>query len=130
MKLVFLGTPEFGATVLQQLIQAGLKPVLVVTPPDKPAGRKQQLTPCQTKVAAKEHGIPLLEVDDWNKENIQELKKLEPDLFLLASFGKILPKEVLDIPKKVIAKIPWSFPSARDNPPRRGNNRSHDYAYG
>lgn len=97
IKTVFFGTPEFGAIVLRQLIEADLKPVLVVTNPDEPAGRKQVLTSPPVKVLAEQHNIPVLQ-----PENVSDIKdkltNLNPDLIALASYGKILPKEILEIP--------------------------------
>jgi methionyl-tRNA formyltransferase len=98
LKIVFLGTPEFGAIILEKLIKANFKPVLVVTSPDKPVGRKQTLTPPLVKVVAQKYKIPILQ-----PEKILNLKpqisNLQPDLIVVAAYGQILPKEILDIPK-------------------------------
>ena len=100
MKIVFFGTPEFGAVILKKLIEAGLKPVFAITVPDKPAGRKQLLTPPPVKVVAEQYGIPLLQTNDLtNKTYVQTIRKAKPDLIILASYGVILPKEVLELPK-------------------------------
>ena len=58
LKIVFMGTPEFGATILEGLIKANFKPVLVITAPDKPVGRKQILTPPPVKLIAQTSNIP------------------------------------------------------------------------
>ncbi len=106
-KIVFFGTSEFGAIILEKLVQAGMSPVLVVTTPDKPAGRKQALTPPPVKLAALKFNIPVVQpqaisnfkflisnqIPNSNDQN------LKPDLFIVASYGKILPKEILGIPK-------------------------------
>ncbi|MDP2665000.1 MAG: methionyl-tRNA formyltransferase, partial [bacterium] len=97
MKYIFFGTSEFGVIVLEKLVQAGYKPVLVVTTPDKPAGRNLELTPPPVKVAAQKYS---LEVVQPVKPVELSLFKFEPDLFVVASYGEILPREVLDIPKK------------------------------
>ena len=97
MKYIFFGTSEFGVIVLEKLVQAGYKPVLVVTTPDRPAGRSLKLTPPPVKVAAQKNS---LEVVQPTKPVELSLPKFEPDLFVVASYGEILPKEVLDIPKK------------------------------
>lgn len=93
-----MGTPEFGAIILEGLIKKEYKPVLVITSPDKPIGRKQVLTPSLVKVFAQKYGIsviqPLKIKDAKNK-----IEKLNPDLIILAAYGKIIPKEILDIPK-------------------------------
>lgn len=98
LKIIFMGTPEFGAIILEGLIKKEYKPVLVITSPDKPIGRKQVLTPSLVKVFAQKYGIsviqPLKIKDAKNK-----IEKLNPDLIILAAYGKIIPKEILDIPK-------------------------------
>ncbi len=100
MKTIFFGTSEFGAIVLRTIIQAGMAPALVVTAPDKPSGRKLVLYPSAVKQVALEHHIPLLQPETLRGEVLSELKLTEPDVFLVASYGKILPQELLDIPKQ------------------------------
>jgi len=90
IKIVFIGTSEFGAVILNRLVKNNYKPVLVITQPDKPAGRKQTLTPSPVKKEAK-----LLEVG----YDLEEIKKIKPDLIITAAYGKIIPKEILEIPK-------------------------------
>ena len=98
MKIIFLGTPDFGAIVLEELIKKGIKPDLVVTKPDKPSGRKKIITPPPVKILAKKHGISVLQSDKIEKTE-KDLKKIKPDLFLIAAFGEIIPKKILEIPK-------------------------------
>lgn len=97
-KIVFFGNPEFGAIILENIIKGGQKPKLVVTYPDKPVGRKQILTPTPVKIIAKKYKIPVEQPNDL-KEIKGKLKKLKPDLIIIAAYGRILPKEILDIPK-------------------------------
>ncbi len=98
MNIVFFGTPEFGAIVLEKLVQSGLKPVLVVTAPDKPVGRKQILTPPPAKVSAEQYTISVAQPSDG--ENLKlKIENLLPDMFVVASYGQILSKEILAIPK-------------------------------
>ncbi len=99
MKTIFFGTSEFGAIVLQEIVRAGIIPALVVTAPDRPAGRKLQILPSAVKQAALEHGIPLFQPEELKGEFLSELRSMAPDLFLVAAYGKILPQELLDIPK-------------------------------
>lgn len=98
IKIIFMGTPEFGAIVLEELVKNDYKPVLVITAPDKPVGRKQILTPSPVKIIADEYNISL-----GQPEKIQDTKykiqNTKPDLIIVASYGQILPKEILDIPK-------------------------------
>jgi methionyl-tRNA formyltransferase len=97
-KIIFLGTPEFGAIILEKLIKAGLEPALVFTMPDKLIGRKQILTPTPVKVIAEKYGIPVLQTKKV-QEFKSEIEKLNPDLIISAAFGQLFPKEILDIPK-------------------------------
>ena len=98
MKIIFIGTPEYGAIVLEGLIKGGYRPVLAVTVPDKPKGRKQILTPPVVKVVAKKHNIPV-EQPEMIKNLKLKIKNLKPDLGILAAYGQIIPKDILDIPK-------------------------------
>lgn len=91
-KIIFLGTPEFGAIILEGLVKNNYKPVLVITSPDKPVGRKQILTPSAVKIVAQKYNLPLA-------YQPEETKKIKPDLIVCAAYGQILSKEVLEIPK-------------------------------
>lgn len=98
VKTIFVGTPEFGAIVLERLIEADFKPILVITFPDKPVGRKQILTPPPVKVMAQKFGIPIEQPE--RIENCKlKIENLKPDLIMVAAYGQIIPKEILDIPK-------------------------------
>lgn len=100
MKFVFFGTPRFAAIVLGRLIQNGFPPVAVVTNPDRPAGRKKEITPPPAKVICLKLNpkIPVLQPEKINEEFLAELKKISADFFLVAAYGKILPKSLLEIP--------------------------------
>jgi len=98
LKLIFIGTPEFGAIILEGLIKNNYKPVLVVTGLDKPVGRKQILTSSEVKVPAKKYNILLFQPKKI-KETELKIKKLKPDLIITAAYGQVLPKEILEIPK-------------------------------
>jgi len=93
-----MGTPEFGAIILERIIKDGLKPTLVVTAPDKPVGRKQIITPPPVKVVAEKYKIPIEQPEKITdiKEKILNSK---PDLIIVAAYREILPKDVLEIPK-------------------------------
>jgi methionyl-tRNA formyltransferase len=97
-KIIFFGTPEFVIPVLEQLHQS-YKVKAVVTSPDAPLGRKYVITPSPISKKAEELKIPVFKPDHFDQEFVDELKKLDPDLFVVASFGHIVPKEILDIPK-------------------------------
>jgi len=96
MNIVFLATPEFGAIILNKLAQTEYKPVLVVTPPDKLAGRKQALTPPPAKLIAKEYNIPVLQPAKV-KECKTEIENAHPDLLIVAAYGNLVPNDVLEI---------------------------------
>lgn len=95
----FFGTPLFAERVLEALSAHGLEPALVVTTPDKPAGRGLTLTPSPTKRWALEHDIDVV-TPSTLKDNtfIADLKNTEWDVFVVAAYGKLIPKNILDIP--------------------------------
>ncbi|MDD5145358.1 MAG: methionyl-tRNA formyltransferase [Candidatus Pacebacteria bacterium] len=98
MKIVFIGTPEFGAVILEELAKTDYRPALVITETDKPKGRKQIITPPPVKIVAEKYGISVLQPEKIiNCKN--EIEKLRPDLIIVAAYGQILPKEILEIPK-------------------------------
>ena len=98
MKIIFIGTPEFGTIILEELINAGYKPVLVITAPDKPVGRKHILTPPLVKVVAKRYNINVIQPAQIRSTK-SEIRNLEPDLIITAAYSQILPNEILEIPK-------------------------------
>lgn len=98
--IVFFGTSEFSIHVLEQLIARGVEPVAIVTVPDKPAGRKMELTPPPLKSWALSHNVNFFQFERLKEENtIATLRLLNPDIFIVASYGKIIPEAVLNIPK-------------------------------
>lgn len=95
-----MGTPEYAATQLSALSKAGYEIIGVVTQPDKPVGRKQTLTPSPVKVLAGELGIPVFQPGTLRGEEFADLlAKLNPALIVVAAYGKILPRGVLDYPE-------------------------------
>jgi methionyl-tRNA formyltransferase len=100
IRIVFMGTPEFAVPSLRALIESGHEVVAVVTQPDRPKGRKRELTPPPVKAEALQHGIPVFQPEKLRRsDTIEELSKLMPDLIVTAAYGQILPKSVLDIPR-------------------------------
>jgi methionyl-tRNA formyltransferase len=97
-KIVFLGTPEFGVKPLQTLVETGFNIIGVITAPDKPVGRKMILTPPPAKTEAQKYNLPIFQPKDKN-ELLGIMKKLRPDLAVVAAFGMIFTKEILEIPK-------------------------------
>lgn len=99
-KIIFMGTPDFSVPILQQIIKDGYDVIGVVTQPDRPVGRKRIITPPPIKVEAEKHGIPIFQPEKLkNKNSVQEILNLNPDLIVTAAYGQILPKELLDAPK-------------------------------
>lgn len=100
MKVIFMGTPDFSVPTLDAIKKDGNEIVLVVTQPDKKKGRKGILTPPPVKEWAVKNNISIFQpVKLREKQNIEELEKYEADVIVVAAFGQILPKEVLDMPK-------------------------------
>lgn len=102
MKIVYMGTPDFAVPTLQALYDNGYDVQAVFTQPDKPKGRGYKLTPPSVKVLALSHDTPVYQpnsLKDGGEEYVEILKKLAPDCIVVAAYGKLLPKSVLDIPK-------------------------------
>jgi methionyl-tRNA formyltransferase len=98
-RIVFAGTPEFALASLTALVEAGRKPVAVLTQPDRPAGRGKKLTASPVKVFAGEHGIPVQQPRTLrDPEAVTAFAALQPDLLIVAAYGLILPQDVLDVP--------------------------------
>ena len=101
MKIVFMGTPDFARDSLEALYNEKYEILGVVTNPDKPKGRGMKMVASPVKEFATEKGIKVyqpLKIRN-NYEFIEEIKKLNPDVICVVAYGKILPKEILDIPK-------------------------------
>ncbi len=100
MRIVFMGTPDYAAVTLQKLIDEKYDVLAVFAQPDKPVGRKQILTPPETKVLAQKYDIPVYQPKTLRDgEAYKVLKELNPDAIVVVAYGKILPKEILDLPK-------------------------------
>ncbi len=100
MNIIFMGTPDFAVNTLHALVEAGHNVVLAVTQPDRPKGRGGELTPPAVKVAAEELGIMVYQPESVKDPSvIAELKEINADIFVVAAFGQILPKELLEVPK-------------------------------
>ena len=100
LNVLFMGTPDFAKESLESLVNSGYNVIGVVTNPDKPKGRGMKMIPSPVKEFAIEKNIPIyqpLKVRN-NVEFIEEMKDLNPDVICVVAYGKILPKEILDIP--------------------------------
>ncbi|THJ19584.1 MAG: methionyl-tRNA formyltransferase [Nitrospira sp. CG24E] len=99
MRLVFMGTPDFAATSLEALLKSDDSVVGVVTQPDRPKGRGQTLTPSPVKLLAQREQIPLLQpLKMKDPEFLQALTGWQPNLIVVAAFGRILPPVILSLP--------------------------------
>ncbi|MFL8632575.1 methionyl-tRNA formyltransferase [Clostridioides difficile] len=100
MKIVFMGTPDIAVPCLQKIIDEKYEILGVVTQPDKPKGRGKKLGMSPVKELAIENNIPVYQpVKARDKEFIDKIKSLNPDVIVVVAFGQILPKEILEIPK-------------------------------
>ena len=111
MKIIYMGTPEFAVPPLESLILSEDKPILVVSQPDAKRDRGKKLKPTPVKEKALEYGIPVEQPEKLrgNIEFLQLIRNLEPDLIVVAAYGKILPAELLEIPTKGCINIHGSL---------------------
>ena len=115
MKILFLGSSSFSTICLSEMLEKGLNVVGVITKPDKPSGRGQKMMPSKVKKFALEKGIKVYSFDKI-KNHIDEIKQIDYDLAVVASFGQILPQEFLDI-KLTINVHPSLLPKYRGATP-------------
>ncbi|MBR3042709.1 MAG: methionyl-tRNA formyltransferase [Eubacterium sp.] len=100
MKIVYMGTPDFAVPPLKSIYEAGHEVVGVFTQPDRPKGRSNKLVPSDVKVAATELGIEVFQPEKLREaESVETLKRLAPDLIVVAAYGQILSEEVLNLPR-------------------------------
>ncbi|MDP2695991.1 MAG: methionyl-tRNA formyltransferase [bacterium] len=117
MKYSFLGTPRFASIILEKLIEAKLPPTLVICNPDKPVGRKKIITPPPTKIIAEKHDIPVWQPEKLTADEVA--KKIDgADVAVLAAYAKILPDEIISLPKLGIVGVhPSLLPKYRGATP-------------
>ena len=101
MNILFMGTPDFAEESLKSLVEAEYKILGVVTNIDKPKGRGMKMMPSPVKEYALEKGLKIYQPEKVRKnpEFINEIKRLNPDVICVVAYGKILPKEILEIPR-------------------------------
>jgi len=120
IRTIFFGTPKFGVASLNQLHNdPDFELVASVTNPDKPTGRKKELTPSPIKKVSGVLGIPVIEPETLRNNNITEkIRDLKPDICVVVSYGKIIPKEILEIPRLGFVNIhPSLLPQYRGATP-------------
>lgn len=120
MKIVFMGTPDFARDSLSAIYDAGHEIPAVITVPDKPKGRGMKLIPCEVKEYAIEKNIKVYQPEKLreNKEIVDTLKDINPDVICIVAYGKIIPKEILEIPKYGCVNVhPSLLPQYRGSAP-------------
>lgn len=106
MRVVFMGTPEFAVAVLKRLVEDQWDIAAVYTQPDKPKNRGMKLIPTPVKEYALTKGIPVYQPQSCRDEAVlAELRALEPDVIVVAAYGKLLPQALLNIPRVAIINV-------------------------
>lgn len=100
MRVIFMGTPDFATGTLEEIVLAGHEVVGVVTQPDKPKGRGKNLMPTPVKEVAVKYNLPVYQPKKVREPEVVELLRgLKPDVIVVAAFGQIISKEILEMPK-------------------------------
>ncbi len=100
MKIVYMGTPDFAVPPLRALAEGGYEIAAVITQPDKPKGRGKTLMPTPVKEEAMKHGIPVYQPKKVRDPEFMDiLKGIQPDVIVVAAFGQIISRELLELPK-------------------------------
>ena len=100
MRIIFAGTPDFAVPALSKIHNSNHQVVAVYCQPDRPKGRGKVLTSCAVKNFALENNLDVIQPENFsNEQNLKKLASLEPDLIIVAAYGQILSKEVLNLPK-------------------------------
>jgi len=121
-KFVFFGSPEFAATVLEKLIEAGFMPAAVVCNPDRPIGRKKIITPPPVKQSVKRqefrNKITILQPEELDEDVKRQLLSVKPEFGIVAAYAKIISKEIIEIfPRGLIGVHPSLLPKYRGATP-------------
>ena len=109
LRIAFFGTPELTIPILEELKNTGYTPVVVVTGMDKPVGRKMTITAPEPKKWADENNVEIFQPQKLDSDFIEEFKKLNIDLSIVVAYGKIIPEELIDIPKYGTINIHYSL---------------------
>lgn len=104
MRVIFLGTPAFALKSLEKLIEHH-QVIAVVTQPDRPSGRGNRVLPCEVKVFAQQHNIPVYQFEKIGRDGVGALSKLKPDIMVTVAYGQILTQQIIDIPKYGIINV-------------------------
>lgn len=99
IRVVFMGTSPFAEQILASLISAEYNVIATYTQPDKKVGRSQELQKSAVKIMAEKNNIPVFEPNKLDEAIVAQLRELDPDITIVAAYGKILPENILNIPK-------------------------------
>ncbi len=122
LRWIFLGGRPLGVACLDALKEQGLTPALIITSPDRPAGRGQVMTPPQEKVWGDAHGIKVLQPEKLSEIEDMLIEQGPWDVFALAAYGQILSKKFLSIPKRGVVNMhPSLLPKMRGPSPMRSS---------
>lgn len=117
MKILFMGTPDFARESLEKLYDSGYEICAVVTPPDRPKGRGMKMIACEVKEFALEKNLPVFQPEKLS-EIKEEIISMHPDMIVVVSYGKFLPKSILKIPKFGCINVhPSMLPKYRGSAP-------------
>ncbi len=117
MKIIFLGTPDFGSVSLEKLVEAGYEPSLIITNPDRPAGRGQKLKESNVSATAKRLNLDTIKPEKLS-DAIEKIKEVNPDLMIVAAYGQYIPNSIIEIPKFGILNVhPSLLPKYRGSSP-------------
>ena len=118
MRVVFMGTPDFAACSLQGLLDAGFDVAGVFCQPDKPRDRGHKLVPCAVKQTAMAAGIPVYQPEKLRDgQALAILRQLDPEVIAVVAYGRILPQDILDLPKYGCVNVHGSLlPKYRGHP--------------
>lgn len=118
LRIAFWGTSRISVIVLEEMAREGITPALIVTAPPRQKGRGLEMTPSEVKVWADAHAIPTLEPEEIKSEEFLKTLGADWDLFIIASYGKIVPRAILDLPKKGTLNVhPSLLPKLRGASP-------------
>ncbi len=117
MKIIFMGTPDFAKEALEKLYDAGHEIAFVVTPPDRPKGRGMKMLACEVKQFALEKQLKVYQPEKLS-EIKQQIMEANPDMIVVVSYGKFLPKSILNMPKYGCINVhPSLLPKYRGSAP-------------
>ncbi len=117
MKIVFFGGGKYAVPALDTL-RDNFEIIMVVTNPEKPIGRQQIPEPSAVELKAKELGLPVKIVHEFDAETVHEIRKLAPEVMVIIDYGKIIPKKIIDIPPKGAINVhPSALPKYRGASP-------------